>query len=172
MKGVIVQSNKCGSTAGYAAHKYKKEPACLDCKKAVNEYMRQRRKNNPEKMFEINRRYYLAHKKQRIEYNRKNLKKLLRNNTQRKTRKLQNDYSAYTELEVLELYGSICHICGIAIDLEAPRWAGHGKNWESGLHIDHVIPIVKGGADTLENVRPAHALCNIRKGKKILNRLE
>ena len=162
-----MQSNKCGSTAGHAAHKYKKEPPCADCKKAVNEYMRQRRKNNFEKLSESNRRYYLLHKEQRIEYNRKNLKKLLRNNMQRKTRKRQNGYSAYTESEILELYGSLCHICGIGVDLEASRKIGK-ENWELGLHFDHVIPIAKGGADTLENVRPAHALCNIRKGTKII----
>jgi len=39
--------------------------------------------------------------------------------------------------------------------------------WHSpGLQIDHVIPIVKGGPDTLNNVRPAHGLCNIKKKDK------
>jgi len=32
-----------------------------------------------------------------------------------------------------------------------------------GLHIDHVMPLSKGGPDTLENVRPAHGSCNVKK---------
>jgi len=31
------------------------------------------------------------------------------------------------------------------------------------LHIDHLVPLAKGGSDTLENVRPAHGICNLRK---------
>ena len=44
-----------------------------------------------------------------------------------------------------------CGICGRAITDES---------W----HVDHVIPRVKGGAHTWENLQPAHATCNIRKG--------
>lgn len=72
----------------------------------------------------------------------------------------------YSEDEVLALYGSICHICNSKIDLKAPRSCKQ-ENWEWGLQIDHVIPIAKGGGDTLKNVRPAHGICNIKKGAKI-----
>lgn len=37
-----------------------------------------------------------------------------------------------------------------------------GDDW----HKDHVKPIARGGWDTLSNLRPAHATCNIRKGAK------
>lgn len=47
-------------------------------------------------------------------------------------------------------------------NLEAPRWTKH-RGWELGLHIEHVVDIALGGADTLENVRPAHGICNIKK---------
>jgi 5-methylcytosine-specific restriction endonuclease McrA len=30
-----------------------------------------------------------------------------------------------------------------------------------------VIPLSKGGNDTIENVRPAHAICNLRKGSRL-----
>lgn len=40
------------------------------------------------------------------------------------------------------------------------------KGFEFGLHIDHVIPLVKGGSHTLENVRPSHAICNLKKGAR------
>ncbi len=74
----------------------------------------------------------------------------------------------YTEKNILDTYGSNCHICELEIDLLAPRWAGRSKGWELGLHIDHLIPINSGGPDTIENVRPAHAKCNLQKGKKPL----
>jgi 5-methylcytosine-specific restriction endonuclease McrA len=47
--------------------------------------------------------------------------------------------------------------------MSAPRATGKA-GWEMGLQIDHIIPIARGGADKLENVKPAHGLCNIKKG--------
>ena len=80
----------------------------------------------------------------------------------RRARKLQNGVEFYTEAQVLELYGTNCYLCKEPIDMNAPRttWT---KGWEKGLHIEHVIDIAKGGPDTLANVRPSHALCNLTK---------
>lgn len=74
----------------------------------------------------------------------------------------------YTLKQVINIYGTNCHICLDLIDMDAPRRVGWG-GWEKGLHIDHVIPLSKGGDDTLENVRPSHGQCNIMKHTKILN---
>lgn len=74
-----------------------------------------------------------------------------------------NDFVKYSEQEVLDKYGLNCHLCKSEIDMLAPRAAGV-PGWEMGLHIDHIIPIALGGADKLENVKPAHGLCNLRKG--------
>ena len=49
--------------------------------------------------------------------------------------------------------------------MTASRLIGRG-NWKLGLHIDHVISLSKNGPDTLANVRPSHALCNLSKGGK------
>lgn len=70
----------------------------------------------------------------------------------------------YTKDEVLAKWGTNCHLCGNAIDLDAPRYNGT-LGWENGLHLDHVIPLINGGDDTLDNVKPAHGLCNLKKGK-------
>jgi 5-methylcytosine-specific restriction endonuclease McrA len=59
-------------------------------------------------------------------------------------------------------------LCNTAVDLNAPRKSGI-PGWEKGLHIDHFIPVSKGGPDTLNNVRPTHGLCNIRKHAKVKN---
>lgn len=68
---------------------------------------------------------------------------------------------------VIETYGTDCHLCGGAIDLAAPRSPG-AVGWEKSLHIDHVIPLSKGGDDTLDNVRPAHGQCNVKKHNRIV----
>lgn len=75
-------------------------------------------------------------------------------------------YEKYTELQVIDIYGSVCHLCGKDIDMTAKRSPGK-PGWELSLHLDHVIPISKGGTDTLENVRPAHGICNIKKGARV-----
>ena len=72
----------------------------------------------------------------------------------------------YTADILIEVYGSGCHICNEPIDLNAPRKVGV-EGWQKGLHIDHIIPLSKGGLDTINNVRPAHGECNIRKHNKI-----
>ena len=74
-----------------------------------------------------------------------------------------NKVEKYTLEEVLERYGINCHICGVVIDLKAPRFQGK-PGWRHGLQIDHIIPISKGGSDTIDNVRPAHGFCNLSKG--------
>jgi hypothetical protein len=68
----------------------------------------------------------------------------------------------YSTHDVLDMYGTCCHLCGEEVDLLAPRRVG-AEGWQLGLHIDHVIQIAHGGPDTLENVRPAHGLCNLRR---------
>jgi len=84
----------------------------------------------------------------------------------RRAKKKQNGVEKYTVEQVLMLYGTNCHICQKPIDFNVSKVAGIGDNWQNGLHIDHVVAIVNGGSDTLDNVRPSHALCNLKKGAK------
>lgn len=86
----------------------------------------------------------------------------------RRVRRKNGIIEPYTEIQVLELYGTNCHICNKPIDLQAPRTVKE-EGWYFGLHIDHIIPISKGGSDTLNNVKPAHGICNVRKGAKLEN---
>lgn len=57
--------------------------------------------------------------------------------------------------------GNLCHICLTQIDLSLAR------NSRFGATIDHVIPVSKGGPDTLENMKLAHWICNIKKGNRV-----
>jgi hypothetical protein len=71
--------------------------------------------------------------------------------------------------ELLEAYGPNCYLCGSKIDFKAPRKVGQ-PGWEYSFHPDHLIPLSKGGEDTLENVRPSHAKCNMQKWATIMSK--
>jgi 5-methylcytosine-specific restriction endonuclease McrA len=63
--------------------------------------------------------------------------------------------------QVVREYGQDCDICKEPIDLELPR------THRFGLTVDHVIPVNKGGTDSMENLRPAHWICNVKKSDKM-----
>jgi len=123
-------------------------------KNAVLGKHKEYRKNNKEAFNERDLKYQKAHP----EIGR-------RKKARRRARLKNNAFESYTESQVLDSYGSLCHLCGLAIDLSAPRHTAVA-GWENGLHIDHVIPLSKGGDDTLENVRPSHGKCNLKKGSQ------
>lgn len=54
-----------------------------------------------------------------------------------------------------------CWLCGGAIDYTLPHL-------DPGAYVvDHVIPLAKGGTDTLSNKRAAHRACNRAKSDKL-----
>jgi 5-methylcytosine-specific restriction endonuclease McrA len=69
----------------------------------------------------------------------------------------------WTEKELLSTYGSDCYLCNSPIDLTLPRT---GKGSDYALWPDHVIPVSRGGEDTIRNVRPCHRMCNQNKFTK------
>jgi 5-methylcytosine-specific restriction endonuclease McrA len=55
-----------------------------------------------------------------------------------------------------------CHICGKAIDYSLPHTE------PKSFVVDHVIPLAKGGADTLDNKAAAHRDCNSTKRARLI----
>ena len=136
--------------SGYAWHRrdMKEEPCqpCTDAERAYWKHQRVIRKDQINQLRRLSReRRKYTHQSRRT-----------------RARKIGVEYGYYTDQDVLDLYGSVCHICNKDIDLNAPRKCGDA-GWEKGLHIDHVYPISRGGSDTLENVRPSHGRCNVIK---------
>ena len=148
----------------YARHKERMatDPEYAAKQKArFHKIYKKKYEENPEfreKLLTASNAWLKSHPEERSEYS-------LRGGRIRRARKFGNGVEPYTEEEVLNLYGVDCHICNEPIDMEAPRQPGK-EGWQKGLHIDHLIPLLHGGPDTLENVRPAHGLCNISKGHK------
>ena len=109
-------------------------------------------KNNPDKVKATTQRYLKKHPEKSLAKNRK-----------RRADKKNVEHENYSTEDIINIYGTKCYLCKKEIDLSATRRTGFG-NWQDGLQLDHVIPISKGGSDTIKNVRPAHGLCNLRKG--------
>jgi 5-methylcytosine-specific restriction endonuclease McrA len=150
---------KCGTRSGYNRHLKLKEKVCQECRDAQNIYDRKRFYENPEIKRERNKKHRNPEK---------------RRSAWRKRNALinGNKVERYSEKDVLNLYGTSCYLCSEEINLSASRRSGIGKDWEFGLNIDHVIPISFGGPDTLENVRPTHVLCNIKKGNRNVDKTD
>lgn len=61
----------------------------------------------------------------------------------------------FTKPQIWDRDSGICGLCGKAAD---------PTDW----HLDHVIPLKRGGEHTMENVQVSHPKCNLSKGAKII----
>jgi 5-methylcytosine-specific restriction endonuclease McrA len=69
----------------------------------------------------------------------------------------RNDVVRKRARKVIAASRAACHICGLPIDYTL-KWPN-----KRCFVIDHVVPLDRGGADSLENLRAAHADCNSTK---------
>lgn len=77
----------------------------------------------------------------------------------------------YRENRTRILRGSpACHICGQPIDTSLPHWIvstdGRRTINPMAATADHIIPVAKGGGDSLSNLKPAHMGCNRSRSDK------
>ena len=140
--------SNCGTYAGYRKHHNQKTKPCIECLVANRVYS--------------NIRYKKDGPARQAKSRANNLDKIRARERAKSRRRRANQSIPYNELQVIATYGGNCNICGLAIDFMAPRKCGN-PGWENGIHIDHLIPVSKGGPDTLENVRPTHGVCNLNK---------
>lgn len=129
------------------------QTACKDCKKNQLDTWR---KLNSKKWGNYKKEWYLKNPGNSAVYARR-----------RRASIAGNGFSKYSEAEVLEKYGNFCHLCQMPIGMELNRKVG-SEGWQQSLHIDHVVPISRGGEDSLENVRPSHAICNLIKSANVI----
>jgi len=161
----------CGSSRGSDLHAYHGEVSCETCLEAGKERHKNRySKATPEQKWSRNSKWRVEnpelYKASDKKYRDANPEKVAAKNRKRRAWRAGAASEHYTSAEIVEKYGSICHICNEEIDLKAPRHPRYKEGWEKGLHLDHVIALSKGGTDLIENIRPTHVLCNIKKGTK------
>ena len=138
-----------------------------NCKTCKKEYDKVWYKKNKEEKDAQNRAWYHKNAEARIEqtsaWQKANPEKRRGYRTKQRALKLGNEHSPYTETEMLKRYGTVCYLCNEPIDFDAPRT---GAGYEKSFWRDHVVALTNGGPDTLDNVKPSHAICNILKGTK------
>jgi 5-methylcytosine-specific restriction endonuclease McrA len=144
-KSPATHDERCGTYAGYKAHRKRSEELCQPCRDAMNEYRREHIKNNPG----FNARHARAYKENNKEY---------------VTHSYKLTYEARKKKQlIIDTYGTDCYICEEPIDLTAKGRPPH-ENWQMAYWTDHVLPIRLGGTSDISNLRPSHAKCNIAKG--------
>lgn len=194
MKCLIELSKRDGSNISCVTSYTKRKCRCINCVTWQQNYSLNWRKNNPEyntlnrdkdkriisnkrwvennkdKVKESYTKWYRLNQDKKIKQNsdwyKNNKERKNSHSRKRRANKKLVISKPYLESEVLNLYGTKCYLCNKEIDLLAPRSIGK-ENWQMSFHIDHVIPLSKNGNDTIENVRPSHAVCNLKKGSRI-----
>jgi 5-methylcytosine-specific restriction endonuclease McrA len=106
----------------------------------IAEYQREYEQANAEKISERRRKYYRANP---------DVYSAARH--RRRARLAGAPHEPYNRTDIFAAYGNTCAYC------DAPA-----------EHIDHVVPISKGGADAAHNLLPACAPCNLSKSDKSL----
>lgn len=117
-------------------------------------YFREYRKNNPEKFKrspeywrETTRRWRLANPE---EYN-------IQDRFNRKKRKARIKGARIGRIKRTEIWNWESKVCGICSSLI-----------EGAYHLDHIIPLSKGGAHDTSNLQLAHPVCNMLKGSNMV----
>mgnify|MGYP006268504591 CR=1 FL=1 len=147
-------SNQHGTVIGdYYRCKRTNGIACQPCKDVAAKYVSHKWKTDPK---------YKAREKEWLKQN--------PHKRYNKRRKPGSKERRYTRKQIFDRDGINCYLCGKPTDPTATHIQGQ-EGWETYPHVEHVIPLSKGGTDTLENVRIAHAKCNIDKGIKLLEEL-
>jgi len=151
----------CGTLAGYWRHRRANERRCQPCldasaKRRRELYVPGSQKESNDKWKKDNREKW------------KDSSRLSRN--KRRMSAKANGQEPYTRMSILERDDYTCYLCGNKVDLEATSLIGN-PGWELYPHLDHVIPLSKGGSDKPDNVRTTHAICNMRKKDNPVNEI-
>lgn len=124
------------------------------------EYSRRYRETHPERAAAAKTRYRVMHA-DRIKalsdaWRAANPDKVRAIDASRRARKL-DAVTGPVDYAALRASVSDCYLCGRLLD--------------SDIHMDHVVPLARGGAHCMDNLRPTHAACNRRKADLLLSEL-
>jgi 5-methylcytosine-specific restriction endonuclease McrA len=75
-------------------------------------------------------------------------------NANRRAQRISTKTERISYIKLLTEFGMNCSICGGVIE-------------DGQLSFDHVIPLVRGGTHTMDNIRPAHLSCNKKKSRRL-----
>jgi len=100
--------------------------------------------------------YYKSERRREVAY---------RANMKRRSRKHKVDFTPLQRKEILYKYDWTCQSCGCKVhDRRTGNW-----NTPDKAHLDHIIPISKGGNSEPDNIQVLCRTCNLSKHAKIEN---
>ena len=109
--------------------------------------------NNKEKIIKQKKKYYQKNKEKVkekiINYKKNNKHKYQLYSNSRRSKKVTL-IDKFTYQDIIDKYGNMCFYCQGIFE-----------------HIDHYIPLSKGGLHNIDNVRPSCKNCNLSKGSKL-----
>lgn len=127
---------------------------CKDCKKA---WLAEYRSINSERLLAQQREYKDRHKEvvlaQTRQYKKENPDRIRSHNANRRAWRINQLVENVDRKVVFERDNGICHIC---LDVVDPA------DW----HLDHIIPLSKGGPHSYDNTAVSHPFCNESKNNK------
>lgn len=130
---------------------------CLE--HAARVYQRRYLKANTRRVNDRNRRYARKHPEKVAVWSKKwrdaNPEKNAQYRTTRQARVLGLFVERVYRSVVFKRDKGICGICHKKVD---------PKNW----HLDHIVPLARGGEHSYANVQVSHPFCNVSKGTKII----
>jgi 5-methylcytosine-specific restriction endonuclease McrA len=91
----------------------------------------------------------------------KGKEQMYKRNMIRRSRGFKVDFTPHQRMEIINRDNWTCQCCGIKVHDEK-------RNDERKAHIDHIIPISKGGNSSPENLRLLCRTCNLSKSDKII----
>lgn len=145
------------SRSGRTKDGYKNE-----CKECAKSRRREWAIKNRDREQEWNRAKYLADPQSYIDYsiqwrkdNPERYREIRRMSEQTRRGRIHEAFIEKVDPAVVyEMHGGMCGICEDFV----PR---------DDFHVDHIIPLAKGGMHGYVNVQPAHPFCNLSKGAKV-----
>ncbi len=161
--GHLARCKPCQNAAGRDVHRKRRD--------AERKYQRTYNQTHREQANRNTRRWRAANPDKRLaghrDWHARNPGARATYENERRAKKLGVESARVDRLAVAMRDGWICQICSDSIDPNATYLLETGKRNPQYLHVDHIIPLSRGGTHTYNNVQATHATCNLKKYNSI-----